>query len=225
MGSNNIQNYIFVDESGDPGKPFKTDSKGSKIPTGASLYYILSSICVDSKKLFAVENKILEIRQKYKYRSEIKSTTIPLKMYKDLLKIIDAFEIHVHYRLVDKKKYKGVFSVNSDKKLHNVFDEYNLAKLCKIAIQQNNILGVDVVIDRADRRLLDGNFESFNEYLKSKVNTKTIRRIEFVTHVDSKYVNVMQLSDLVSGAIKDHFTGKNKDFKKIISRKYLHRVI
>jgi len=34
----------------------------------------------------------------------------------------------------------------------------------------------------------------------------------------------MQLSDLVSGAIKDCFTGKNKDLKKIINKKYLYKI-
>jgi len=38
----------------------------------------------------------------------------------------------------------------------------------------------------------------------------------------SEYVNAMQLSDLVSGAIKDYFTGKNKNLKKTIDKKYLH---
>jgi hypothetical protein len=43
-----MRNYIFVDESGDPGEPFKTDknnkfildSKGNKIKTGASDGYV-----------------------------------------------------------------------------------------------------------------------------------------------------------------------------------------
>ena len=42
--SKKYKNYIFIDESGDPGKLFKTDSNREKIPTGASLYYILSAI-------------------------------------------------------------------------------------------------------------------------------------------------------------------------------------
>ncbi|MFA5997167.1 MAG: hypothetical protein WC791_01615 [Candidatus Paceibacterota bacterium] len=67
----NIQHYIFIGESGDPGKPFKTDSKGNKIPTGASLFYILSAVCLDSEKLFALENGIMEIRNKFGFKSEI----------------------------------------------------------------------------------------------------------------------------------------------------------
>jgi len=224
MSSNNTHNYIFIDESGDPGKPFRKDSQGNKIATGASMFYILSAVCVDAKKLFVAENRILEIRQKYKYKSEIKSTTIPIKMYEDLLEVINELELSIFYRLIDKTKYKGKFAVKGNRKLHNVFDEYNLAKVCKIAIKKNDLMGVDVVIDRADRRLLDGNFESFNSYLKNKINTKTLRKIEFVTHVDSEYVNIMQLSDLVSGAIKDNFTGKNKDLKEIIIKRYLYKV-
>ena len=148
----NIQHYIFIDESGDPGKPFNIDSSGNKIPTGSSLFYILSAICLDTTKLFALEHSIMEIRQKYGFRSEIKSTIIPLTMY------------------------KGDF------------------------------------------------FASFDKYLFGRVNTKTIKRIKHITHVNSEYVNAMQLSDLVCGAIKDHFTGHNKELQSVagIDKKYLH---
>ena len=102
----NIQHYIFIDESGDPGKPFETNKEGNQIPTGSSLFYILTAIYLDSTKLFALENEILEIRHKYGFRSEIKSTIIPLTMYKDLLEVINKLEIPIYYRLIDKTKYK-----------------------------------------------------------------------------------------------------------------------
>lgn len=224
MSSKSPHHYVFIDESGDPGKLFREDAQGNRVPTGASEYYILSAVCVDSKALFALENRILEIRQKYGYRSEIKSTSIPLSMYKDLLDIINELEIKVYYRLVDKKKYTGKFATNGNKKLHNIFDEYNIAKVTHFALKMCGLLNADVVIDRAERRLWEGDFESFNEYLKKRVNTKTIQRIKYVTHVDSEYVNAMQLSDLVSGAIKDSFTGRNKDLKKVIKKKYLYKI-
>jgi len=47
---------------------------------------------------------------------------------------------------------------------------------------------------------------------------------QHITHVNSEYVNAMQLSDLVSGAIKDYFTGKNKDLRKVIGKKYLYKI-
>ena len=218
-------NYIFVDESGDPGKLYKIDNKGNKIPTGASVFYILSAICLDSRKLFLTENKITQIKNKYGYRAELKSDYIPLVLYKRLLDIVNKLNIQIYYRLIDKRKYRGTFAVDGNKKLHNVFDEYNLAKTVSFAIKQSSFEKVEVVIDRADRRLLDGKFDNFNNYLKSKVNTKTIKRIMNITHVNSEYVNVMQLSDLVSGAVKDHFTSRNMDLKRVIKRKLLKRVL
>lgn len=217
-------NYIFIDESGDPGKPYVTDKDGNKNPTGASLFYILSAICLDSKKLFALENQIMETKSKFGYRSEIKAQNIPLELYKKLLNIINELEINIYYRLIDKTKYKGVFAVDGIKKLHNVFDEYNLAKLVQLAIKKCKFETAEVVIDRSDRRLLDGKFDNFNNYLTKKVNTKTIKRIEYVTHVNSEYVNAMQMSDLISGAIKDYFTGRNQDLKKVINRKWLVKI-
>ena len=222
--SSNIQNYIFVDESGDPGKVYKSSPSGKKIITGASLFYILSAVCLDSEKLFLLEDKILGIKDKYGFRNEIKSNVIPLVLYKDLLKIINQLNIKIFYRLIDKKKYKGTFAVERNRKLHNIFDEYNLAKLISFAVKKCDMVGAEVVIDRADRRMLDGNFENFNNYLKRKTNTKTIERIKHVTHVDSKYVNVMQISDIVSGAIKDSFMKKNPSLKEIINKRLLNKV-
>ena len=221
----NIQHYIFIDESGDPGKPFETDATGNKIPTGSSLFYILTAVYLDSTKLFALENEIMEIRQKYGFRSEIKSTIIPLPMYKDLLEIINKIGIPICYRLVDKAKYKGKFAVSGHAQLHNIFDDYNLSKLVLFTTKKQNLMESEIVIDRADRRMYNTDyFASFDKYLFDRVNTKTIKRIKHITHVNSEYVNAMQLSDLVSGAIKDYFTGKNKDLRKVIDKKYLYKI-
>lgn len=220
----NIQHYIFIDESGDPGKPFEIDISGNKVPTGSSLFYILSAICIDSQKLFALENGIMEIRNAYGFKSEIKSTIIPLEMYKDILGLVNKIEIPIYWRLVDKRTYKGKFATAGHAKLHNIFDDYNLSKLVLFASKLCGNLGSEVVIDRADRRMYKGEFNSFNKYLLQRVNTKTIERIKHITHVSSEYVNAMQLSDLVSGAIKDYFTGKNKDLRKVIDKKYLYKI-
>lgn len=220
----NVSNYIFVDESGDPGKLFKISKEGNKIATGASLFYILSAVCLDSKLLFLFENRIMDIKHRYNFRSELKSTTIPLKLYKDLLNIINELDIKIYYRMIDKTKYKGVFAVDGNKKLHNIFDEYNLVKLVNFAVKKCNFLNTEIVIDRADRRLLDGKFDNLDKYLMKRVNTKTIKRINWITHVSSEYVNAMQMSDLISGALKDDFTGKNKELKKIIRKNLLEKI-
>ncbi len=89
---------------------------------------------------------------------------------------------------------------------------------------KENLKEAEIVIDRAERRLLDGKFDNFNNYLMNKVNTKTIKRVSYVTHVNSEYVNAMQMSDLVSGALKDWFTKRNPELKKIINRNLLIKI-
>lgn len=220
----NSQHYIFIDESGDPGKPFKTDAAGNKVPTGSSLFYILSAICLDSKKLFSLENGITEIRNNFGFKGEIKSTIIPIDMYKDVLNLINKIEIPIYWRLIDKRIYKGKFATKGHIKLHNIFDDYNLSKVILFASKLSGKFESEVIIDRADRRMYKGNFNSFDKYLFERVNTKTIKRIKHITHVSSEYVNAMQLSDLVNGAIKDHFTGKNTDLRKVINKKYLYKI-
>lgn len=217
-------NYVFVDESGDPGKPYIINERGEKIYTGASLFYIISALPITTNELFSFENRIIEIKQKFGYKKEIKSTEISLGLYKALLNIFNELDIKIFYRLINKETYKGTFAVKGNKKLQNVFDNYNLAKVVSFAIKERNFIDTEVVIDRTERRLFNGKFDSFNNYLMSKVNTKTIRRVKYVTHVSSEYVYLMQISDLISGAIKEWFTGKNKELKSVINRNLMRKI-
>ena len=219
-----MANYIFIDESGDPGKPFKKSSSGELIPTGASLYYILTGIVADSQKLMQLEHRMMDIKNQFGYKKEIKSNEISLKLYEALLNILNELDIKTYYRMVDKRTYKGKFAVDGNNDLNNIFDEYNISKLVQLTTKIEKIENVEVVIDRADRRLHNGDFELFNKYIKDRSNTKTIKRISIVAHVNSEYVNVMQMSDLISGALRDSFTGKNKELKKVVNRSNLCKI-
>jgi len=215
--------YIFVDESGDPGKPYKTVN-GQKIPTGASKFYIVTALPVTSSQLFSLEQKIIAVKHKYNFKKEIKSTMIPLPMYRDLLKIVNQLKIKIFYRCVNKETYKGTFAVKGNKKLHNIFDEYNLAKTVYFAAKESNMIDGEVIIDRADRRLLKDSFDNFDQYLLKKANTKTIRRVKFVTHASSEYVFLMQMSDLICGAVKDSLSSHNKGLKTVIDNQLLRKI-
>lgn len=216
-------NYVFVDESGDPGKLYKMQGE-KKVPTGASKYYIVTALPITSLELFTIEQKIINIKHKYKFKKEIKSTTIPLTMYKDLLGIFNSLQIKTFYRCINKETYKGTFAVKGNKKLHNIFDEYNLVKTVYFAVKEKNFTNAEVIIDRADRRLFQNKFDNFDQYLLKRVNTKTIWRVNFVTHVNSEYVFLAQMSDLVCGAIKDSLNSGSNGLKNIINRQFLRKI-
>jgi hypothetical protein len=222
-----VSNYIFVDEAGDPGAPFLLGPLGEQVPTGASPFYIISALCVDEKALYLLENRMMEVKSSFGYLKEIKSNEISLPLYEALLNIVNELDIKIYYCLVDKAVYQGKFKVDGIKELHNVFDEYNLVKAVACAIIDLDLKDIEVVIDRTDRRLLDGRFESFNNYLLKKVRKyfgeKEADRINHITHVNSVYVNAMQMSDIVGGAIRDNFTGKNTDLIKALSENNLIR--
>ncbi len=223
--------YLFVDESGDPGEPFRSDLKGNlildnrdnKIPTGASNYYIISALCVDRIQLHKLEHDILETKNKFSYRSEIKSSIIPLTLYEVLLKLLEKNYLEVYYRCIDKKQYRGTFATkdkNSKRYFHNVFDTYNTAKVITRCCLDNKLLNCEIVINRADRRSFKPlyNFEDFNNYIRNKVNTSVKRRVHHIIHADSEYVLSLQYTDLISGAIRDSFTKKNLKLKEIIKK-------
>ncbi len=225
-----VEHFIFVDESGDPGAPFSIDANGNKTPTGTSRFYILTALCLSEKKLFLMEHRVMEVKTKFGYMKEIKSNNISLSLYKELLGILNELDIKTFYRLVDKDIYKGIYKVDGNPKLHNVFDEYNLVKAVSHAIQQCDIDLIEVVIDRTDRRLYDGKFDSFDSYLIKKVKKqigdkdKDRNRISHIVHVNSNYVNAMQMSDIIGGAIRDNFTKKNTELIEVIDRECLIKV-
>lgn len=218
-------NFIFVDEAGDPGQPYLIEADGTKQATGASKFYIITAICLDEKKLFLLEQRMMEVKNTFGYKKEIKTDDISLPLYEALLKIINELGIQIYYRLIDKEIYKGQFKVAGIPKLHNVFDEFNVARTVAFAVVECGMIDVDVVIDRTDRRLLDGKYDSFNTYLISKVRKiigeEETSHIRHITHVDSKYVNSMQMSDIVGGALRYDFTKKNENLLKIIDAKNL----
>ncbi len=225
-----VDHLIFVDESGDPGAPFIFGENGEKIPTGTTRFYILSALCLSEQKLFQMEHKMMEMKAKFGYTKEIKSNYISLALYKELLKILNELEIKTYYRLIDKDIYKGIYKVDGNPKLNNVFDEYNLVKAVSFAIEQDDLDSVEVFIDRTDRRLFDGKFDSFDNYLIKKVRKqigdkdKDRSRISHIVHINSIYVNAMQMSDLIGGAIRDNFTKKNTELIKVIDTKHLIKI-
>jgi len=215
--------FIFVDESGDPGKPYKVIN-GKKTSTGSSLFYIVTALPITSEELFLIEEQIIRIKHKYKFKKEIKSTIIPLTMYKELLTILNKFNLKAYYRCINKETYKGVFAVNGNKRLHNIFDEYNLVKTVYYAAKEKKFTDAEVVIDRAERRLLDGKFDNFDKYLFKRLNSKSIKRVKFITHANSEYVFLMQISDLICGAIRDCHSHKNHHLKDVLDKQILRKI-
>ncbi|OGG90277.1 hypothetical protein A3G12_02525 [Candidatus Kaiserbacteria bacterium RIFCSPLOWO2_12_FULL_54_10] len=220
-----VENYIFVDEAGDPGPLFTIDSvTNKKEETGASSFYIITALCVSVEKLYLLEHRMMEVKNTFGYKKEIKSNEISLPLYKNLLDVVNELDIKTYFRLIDKSIYQGAFKVDGKPILHNVFDEFNVVRAVAFAIRDCDIRNVEVVIDRTDRRLLDGKFDSFNAYLEKKVSKLCDgdnHRVSHVTHVNSEYVNAMQMSDIISGAIRDDFTKKNKELMKVIASERL----
>ena len=91
-------------------------------------------------------------------------------------------------------------------------------------IRRSGKTDTEIIIDRADRRLLDNSFKNFDKYLLTRVNTKTISRVKFVTHANSEYVFLMQMSDLICGAVKDSLNSKNNGLKSVVNRQLLRKI-
>ncbi len=56
-----------------------------------------------------------------------------------------------------------------------------------------------------------------------KVKNKS-EKLEKEIEENLKNLNHMQMSDLISGALKDDFTSRNKELKKVIKKRFLVKI-
>ena len=50
------------------------------------------------------------------------------------------------------------------------------------------------------------------------------KRVKFITHANSEYVFLMQISDLICGAIRDCHSHKNHHLKETLDKQILRKI-
>lgn len=178
--------YVFVDESGDA---------GLNIAKGSSKLFVVAC-CVFSESMAAEEaaEKIRRLRSELKWhqKEEFKfSKTRPL-IQLQFLELAKSFDFFVRSIVIDKSR----FSADSLKPDKHSF--YNFAIQQVLADSIGTISNAKLLIDgRAPKESLNATKKYFNSQLES--GEMLIDKLKFV---DSKGDQLIQLADMIAGAIR-----------------------
>jgi len=198
---------VFIDESGDA---------GFKIGSGSSEFFVLVTVIFDDELI-------------------AEKTAVDIKLLRRQLKLSDKYEFHFNgSKEVIKRAFFGLvknggFRVRAlviDKKLitsqelihnHASFYNYSIKLLLKDA--QGRITNAKIKLDGRGDRIYK---RAAGSYLRSQLNQGANKIIKSLKFVDSSENVLIQLADMVSGAIYHSLAGRgeNKDeFRQQISKR------
>ena len=189
---------VFIDDSGDP---------GFKIEKGSTKFFVIS--CVIFKDELEVEKTAVAIKQlkrdlKFPDTVEFKFNKSRKKVRIKFLQTVNKFDFKIRSLVIEKKLIKSA-ELKSNK---NSFYSYAIKLLLKHS--GNSIFNAKVKIDGSGDRIFRRNFLS---YLRRQLNTKQKKIIKSCKLVNSKANMLIQMADMVAGAIRRSYDITKADAK------------
>jgi len=189
---------VFIDESGDP---------GLKLAEGASRFFTIVMIAFeDHDDALACDQRIgllrteLSLPPDYEFHFKENSDRVREAFFKAVI----PYNFFYYGIVINKIQLRG-----EGFKYKESFYKYVSSLLFENAKDKlNNAI---VVIDQSGRKLFKYQLAT---YLKKKANTKEKVRIKKVKMQDSKGNNLLQLVDMVAGAVNRSLNKKKKGAKE-----------
>lgn len=200
---------VFIDESGDTG----LDIRG-----GATKYFGIILVAFDDHdEALACEQRIallrreLRIDERFEFHFHKNSDRIRESFFRAIL----PYSFFYYGIIINKEKLFGQGFKNKES-----FYKYACGLLFENA--KEKLKDAIVVVDQSGRKLFKYQLAS---YLKQKVNTRDHDCIKKVKMQDSHRNDLLQLADMVSGAVFRSFDGGKKDrtvFRGIIQSREMY---
>ena len=177
---------IFVDESGDSG--FKE---------GSSAYFVLTMIVVYEEDVLKIDDNIESVKKKYHiYPSEYKFSKTSDFHKQNFFTEISNLPFTVYAIVVNKKLVYSTELKKNSKKFYNFF----LKQLLQHAPIENK---TKIRIDKSSSKVFQKELVSYIRQQLSNLNLN-------IKFLDSKSANLIQLADMVSGAICRKYAQREK---------------
>ena len=194
---------IFMDESGDTG--FKFDKVSSQ-------YFVLVMVTFDSLEAAEKANEaVKEVRKELKRSESLEfkfSTGTNNKAKAPFLQKLSRQDFHYRAVVIDKKILMKRESNPIDSLYMLVADQLFLRA-------QSHIKNASVFVDHITKSFV----QDFNKYLRRRLNTDMEKLIGEIKHRDSKGNNLLQLADMVCGAIYRKYNRSDDTYYKIIKKR------
>jgi len=189
---------VFIDESGDP---------GLKIERGSSRYFTVGLVAFeDNDEALACDKRIdllrreLRLLQDYEFHFHSNSNRVREAFFRAVL----PYQFFYYGIVINKKNLFGKGFKNKES-----FYKYATGLLFENA--KEKLERAIIVIDESGRELFKYQLAS---YLRKKLNSLNRHRIYKVKMQDSKRNNLLQLVDMISGAVNKSLNKDKKDNKR-----------
>jgi len=195
---------IFMDESGDTGFQF------SKL---SSKYFVLTIVIFDDLLDAEKANEgIKELRKELKLPESLEfkfSTGTSDKVKRAFLQKLSKYHFRYRSVVIDKA------ILAKREPLHPKDSLYMLVADQLFLRDDTRIKNASIFIDRITKSFVD----DFNVYLKRRLNTRLEKIIGRMKHQDSRSNNLLQLADMVCGAIYRKYNRSDDKFYKLIKKR------
>ena len=195
---------VFVDESGDP---------GMKLGLGSSEFFVLTLVIFENnEEAIRTDGLINKIREEQKLHplSEFKFNKLRDSGRRHFLKSVAKHDFIYYSVVINKAKLTGKGFA---------FKEPFYKYVCSLAFNnaKQHLDNAVIIIDGSGSREFK---QQLQNYIKGKVNDKNDVRtcIKKIKIEDSKKNNLLQLADMVCGAVAKSYTSKweNISYRSII---------
>ena len=192
---------VLIDESGDP---------GFKLNKGSTPYFVCGMIVFrDFKEAEDCNKAILQLKNDLQINYEFKFNKTKADNKDHFFNAIASCEYEVWALVVDKKKIYSQTLKRSDDKFYNFFIKNLLASGADL---KDAIVKIDGSGDREFKRKMQ-------KYLTAQLKHKAIKSFKFI---NSEKDNLIQLADMVTGAIARSYKKDRSDndrWRKMIEDK------
>jgi hypothetical protein len=194
---------IFIDESGDP---------GFKLTRGSTSHFVVAMVIFENNQDAEFTSKIIkDALVDLKIKPEFKFSQSRDSIRDEFFKRVKLFNFRVRALVVDKKKIYSSTLRENDEKFYNYFVK-QLINFKELKLN-NASIKIDGSGDREFKREL-------HHYLRSQIKPDLTFKVNFV---DSQKDSLIQLADMVAGAIARSYANEarqaNISWRKSLSSK------
>lgn len=199
-----IAMLIFMDESGDTGFQFSRLS---------SKFFVLTIVIFDDLLDAEKANEgIKELRKELKLPESLEfkfSTGTSNKVKHAFLQKLSKYNFRYRSVVIDKTILAKREPLNPKDSLYMLVADQLFLRA------EDRIKNASVFVDRITKSFVD----DFNVYLKRRLNTRLEKIIGRMKHQDSRSNNLLQLADMVCGAIYRKYNRSDDKFYKQIKKR------